>query len=63
MPSRFASGAYEPEIVTLMGEAFELAWKDFRLNRPHNQTLAKELLDRPPLTGPFGMLVQERALG
>jgi len=51
MPSRFASGAYEPEIVTLMGEAFELAWKDFRLNRPHNQTLAKELLASAIIAG------------
>jgi hypothetical protein len=34
MPSRFTSGAYEPEVVALMGEAFELAWKDARWARP-----------------------------
>jgi hypothetical protein len=51
MPSRFTSGAYEPEIVALMGEALDLAWKDFRFNRPRDQTLAKKLLASAIIAG------------
>jgi hypothetical protein len=43
MPSRFTSGAYEPEIVKLMSEAFDSAWARFT-PRPSNEDLAKKLL-------------------
>jgi hypothetical protein len=31
MPSRFNSGAYEPELVKIMGDALEAAWKMFSI--------------------------------
>jgi hypothetical protein len=34
----------KPEIVTLMGKAFDLAWRDFGLARPGDQTFTKKLL-------------------
>jgi len=63
MPSRFTSGAYEPEIVTLMGEAFELAWKDARWTRPPNPTLAKELLASAIIAGVEAGVCEPKALG
>jgi hypothetical protein len=43
MPSRFTSGAYEPELVNEMSDAFECAWSDFA-PRPKNERLAKWLM-------------------
>jgi hypothetical protein len=49
MPSRFASGAYDPELVKVMGEALDAAWakfdpppKDHDLGRLH---LASAIVD------------------
>jgi Adaptive response protein AidB N-terminal domain len=62
MPSRFTSGVYEPEIATLMGEAFELAWKDARWTRPPNQTLAKRLLASAIIAGVEAGVSEPRTL-
>lgn len=43
MPSRFTSGAYEPERVKVMSDAFERAWGDFA-PRPKNENLARSLM-------------------
>ena len=43
MPSRFTSGAYEPELVNEMSDAFECAWSDFA-PRPKDERLAKWLM-------------------
>jgi hypothetical protein len=43
MPSRFTSGAYEPELVKEMSDAFERAWSDFA-PRPKDERLAKWLM-------------------
>jgi hypothetical protein len=43
MPSRFTSGAYAPELVKTMSDAFERAWGDFA-PRPQNEQLAKWLM-------------------
>jgi hypothetical protein len=43
VPSRFTSGAYEPELVNEMSRAFEHAWADFE-PRPKNERLAKWLM-------------------
>jgi hypothetical protein len=43
MPSRFTSGAYEPELVKEMSDAFEHAWGDFE-PRPRDERLAKWLM-------------------
>lgn len=43
MPSRFTSGAYGPELVKIMSEAFERAWDDFA-PRPKNEALARSLM-------------------
>jgi hypothetical protein len=41
--SRFTSGAYGPELVKVMSDAFDRAWSDFA-PRPKNETLAKSLM-------------------
>jgi hypothetical protein len=43
MPSRFTSGAYEPELVSEMSRAFERAWGDFA-PRPKNEEFARQLM-------------------
>lgn len=43
MPSRFTSGAYGPELVKAMSDAFDRAWADFA-PRPKNETLARSLM-------------------
>ena len=43
MPSRFTSGAYDPELVKIMSQALDRAWGDFE-PRPKNQDLARSLM-------------------
>jgi hypothetical protein len=43
MPSRFTSGAYDPELVKEMSQAFDRAWGDFA-PRPKNEELARSLM-------------------
>ena len=43
MPSRFASGVYGPELVKIMSDALDRAWRDFE-PRPKNEVLAKSLM-------------------
>jgi hypothetical protein len=43
VPSRFASGAYGPELVKAMSDALDRAWDDFA-PRPKNETLARSLM-------------------
>jgi hypothetical protein len=43
VPSQFASGAYGPELVKVMSDAFDRAWDDFA-PRPKNEALARSLM-------------------
>jgi hypothetical protein len=43
MPSRFHSGAYDPELVKMMGDALDSAWARFN-SPPKNDELAKGLM-------------------
>lgn len=43
MPARFYSGVYGPELVEMMGRAFDSAWADFA-PQPANKDLARSLM-------------------
>jgi hypothetical protein len=43
MPTRFYPGVYGPELVEMMGGAFDSAWAEFE-PKPANQGLARSLM-------------------
>ena len=43
MPARFTSGAYDPEVAKMMGDALDQAWAEFE-PKPRNSELARSLM-------------------